>query len=91
MAATQWWVDRMATSPTPLVEKMTLFWHGHFVSGQDKVFDMDWMVRQNRLYRSLAFGDFTELARRMAVEPAMLDYLDNRRNRVGASQPELRP
>ena len=83
VAATQWWLDRMATSPTPLVEKMTLFWHGHFVSGQDKVFDMDWMVRQNRLYRSLALGDFAQLAGRMAVEPAMLDYLDNRLNRVG--------
>src|SRR5882672_146537 len=26
----QWWIDRMATSATPLQEKLTLFWHGHF-------------------------------------------------------------
>ncbi|MCU0309719.1 MAG: DUF1800 domain-containing protein [Acidimicrobiales bacterium] len=83
VAATQWWLDRMATSPTPIVEKMTLFWHGHFVSGQGKVFDMDWMVRQNRLYRSLALGSFPTLTQKMAIEPAMLDYLDNRRNRAG--------
>jgi uncharacterized protein (DUF1800 family) len=24
----QWWIDRMVTSPTPLQEKLTLFWHG---------------------------------------------------------------
>src|SRR4051812_27184962 len=29
VAMTHWWLDRMASSPTPLVEKMTLFWHGH--------------------------------------------------------------
>lgn len=83
VATTQWWLDRMATSPAPLVEKMTLFWHGHFVSGQGKIFDMGAMYRQNALYRSLALGDFRQLTSRMALEPAMLDYLDNRLNRVG--------
>ena len=34
------WLDRMATTPTPLVEKLALFWHGHFVSSLDKVGDM---------------------------------------------------
>jgi uncharacterized protein (DUF1800 family) len=84
VATTQWWLDRMATSPTPLVEKMTLFWHGHFVSGRDKVGDMRWMYAQNALYRSMALGDFIALTRAMAVDPAMLVYLDNRRNKVGA-------
>ena len=26
----QWWLDRMATSTSPLQEKLALFWHGHF-------------------------------------------------------------
>src|SRR5688500_91145 len=33
-----WWMERMRTSPVPLVEKMVLFWHNHFVSGQDKLY-----------------------------------------------------
>jgi uncharacterized protein (DUF1800 family) len=32
-----WWTQRMARSPAPLVEKMTLFWHGHFATSADKV------------------------------------------------------
>ncbi|MBV8140996.1 MAG: DUF1800 family protein, partial [Verrucomicrobia bacterium] len=27
---TRWWMTRMVNTPSPLVEKMTLFWHGHF-------------------------------------------------------------
>src|SRR4051812_40749456 len=30
--AYNWWVDNMLARPRPLQEKMTLFWHGHFVS-----------------------------------------------------------
>lgn len=45
---------------------------------------MGWMYDQNALFRSLAMGDFAELTRRMALDPAMLDYLDNRLNRVGS-------
>ena len=84
VAFTQWWVDRMATSPAPIVEKMTLFWHNHFVSGRGKVESMAAMYQQNALYRSLALGDFADLTQRMAIDPAMLHYLDNRFNRVGA-------
>ena len=32
-----WWVREMLTTPSPLTERMTLFWHNHFTSGQDKV------------------------------------------------------
>ncbi|WP_415118206.1 DUF1800 family protein [Paraburkholderia sp.] len=27
----------MLNTPSPLIERMTLFWHNHFTSGQDKV------------------------------------------------------
>ncbi|HET9377743.1 MAG TPA: DUF1800 family protein, partial [Chthoniobacterales bacterium] len=32
-----WWAQRMYSSPAPLVEKMTLFWHGHFATSAEKV------------------------------------------------------
>src|SRR3712207_649356 len=37
VSMTQQWFDRMATTPAPLAEKMTLFWHGHLCSAVDKV------------------------------------------------------
>src|SRR5437899_119941 len=30
-----WWLERMAKSPRPLQEKMTLFWHGHFATSME--------------------------------------------------------
>jgi uncharacterized protein (DUF1800 family) len=84
VAATQWWLNRMVTTPAPLVEKMTLFWHGHFVSDVDKVGDMGAMWRQLSLYRHGALGNFRTLTQAMAIDPAMLRYLDNDRNVKGA-------
>ena len=73
-----------STTPTPLVEKMTLFWHGHFTTSFSKVYNIPAILSQHRLYRSLALGDFSTLAQRMAVEPAMLWYLDNAENTAGS-------
>jgi len=79
-----WWVDSMVTRPRPLQEKMTLFWHGHFTSSWLDGIPFDLMMRQNQLYRSLAFGNLRELTQRMAIEPAMLFYLSNASNARGA-------
>lgn len=81
VAATQWWFDRMAfDSPRPVQEKMTFFWHGHFTSEWQKVSDTWAMLKQNKLYRDGALGNFATLAQAMAIEPAMLAYLDNKDN-----------
>ena len=83
VATTQWWLDRMATTATPIVEKMTLFWHGHFVSGNDKV-PMTELYAQNALFRSAGLGNFRTLCQQMAQQPAMLHYLDNDSNVKGS-------
>ncbi|MCU1391254.1 MAG: hypothetical protein JWL72_4592 [Ilumatobacteraceae bacterium] len=82
--ATQWWFDRMVDSPKPIQEKMTFFWHGHFTSAWDKVNSTFMMMTQNKLYRDNALGNFRTLAQAMAVQPAMLVYLDNVDNRKGS-------
>ncbi|HMJ78813.1 MAG TPA: DUF1800 domain-containing protein [Iamia sp.] len=82
VSSVQYWMDRMATSPTPIVEKMTLFWHGVFVSSVEKMVTR-LMFKQVKTYRALALGDLHELAQAMATTPAMLIYLDNESNRVG--------
>ena len=73
----QWWLDRMAQSTTPIVEKMTLFWHGLFTTSMSKVFDPITIAAQHHFYRQQAVGNFETLVHGMALQPAMLDYLDN--------------
>ena len=72
-----WWLDRCATTPTPLVEKMALFWQGHFVSSFSRVYNVPALIAQHRIVRRHGLGDFRELAQQIAVDPAMLWYLDN--------------
>ncbi len=76
-----WWLHRMLNTPTPLVEKMTLFWHGHFATGAEKVQDAELMRLQNMLLRANALGNFRSLAQAIAKDPAMLIYLDSVSNR----------
>lgn len=76
-----YWYDRMAFSPTPVVEKMTLFWHGHFTTSADSVYRPNALWNQMTFYRANALGNFRELAQGMAIQPAMLLYLNNDQNR----------
>jgi uncharacterized protein (DUF1800 family) len=75
--ASHWWVDKMTDSPKPMQEKMTFFWHGHFCSSVDKVNSAQLMTEQNQLFRTMALGNFRTLTHQMALQPAMLIYLDN--------------
>ncbi len=78
-----WWLTEMLTTRSPLSEKMTLFWHNHFVSSQQKVRSPQLMYRQNLLLRRYAMGNFGELLHAVTRDPAMVIYLDNASNRKG--------
>jgi uncharacterized protein (DUF1800 family) len=78
-----WWVRKMLTKSSPLTERMTLFWHNHFTSGQDKVGYPQLMAQQNMLFRRGALGHFGELLHDVAKDPAMLQYLDGAGSRKG--------
>ena len=84
VSMTQWWLERMRTTRAPLAEKMTLFWHGHLCSAQDKVGFAQAMWDQNQLFRTKGLGSFVDLMQAVAIDPAMLVYLDNTQNRKGA-------
>ena len=75
-----WWGKCMVTTPRPLEEKMTLFWHDHFATSEVKVRDVRKMHLQNRTLRAHATGDFRSLVLAVMRDPAMLVYLDNREN-----------
>ena len=47
-----WWLNRMIVTSTPLREKLTLLWHGHFATGFEKVRSAALMYRQNQLLRT---------------------------------------
>src|SRR5688500_9555221 len=69
-----WWLNEMLATPSPLTEKMTLFWHNHFVSSQRKVRSPQLMYRQNALLRQHALGRFGDLLHAAARDPAMVIY-----------------
>ena len=79
VAGVQYWMDRMATSPTPLVEKLALFWHGILTSSSDDSLPRA-VFQQIRTYRALGLGDVHDLLQAAAVEPAMLYYLNGASN-----------
>jgi uncharacterized protein (DUF1800 family) len=79
-----WWVNEMLATPSPLTERMTLFWHNHFVSSQQKVKLAQLMYRQNVTLRANALGNFGDMLHAMARDPAMVIYLDSVQNRKGA-------
>ena len=83
VAMVQAWFDRMATARDPLPEKMALFWHGHFTSSLEKCPHRA-IWNQQQLLRTKGMGNFRALAQQVAVDPAMLRYLDNAENRRGA-------
>jgi len=74
-----WWLDRMLRTNRPLVEKMTLFWHGHFATSVQKV-QPPQMVGQINLFRQLGLVRFPTLLSAVTRDPAMLIWLDNRAN-----------
>lgn len=76
-----WWAHRMLATPAQLLEKTTLFWHGHFATSAAKVEDPELMLTQNNLLRRFALGDFRELVLGISRDPAMLVYLDSATNR----------
>ena len=76
-----WWLYRMLYTPDPLLEKLTLFWHGHFATSAAKVTDPKLMLAQNELLRTHARGSFREMVAGIARDPAMLLYLDSATNR----------
>jgi uncharacterized protein (DUF1800 family) len=75
-----WWLDRMARTSRPLVERMTLVWHDWFATSVDGVGSQKLMLDQNRLLRGLALGSFATMVREVTRDPAMLLWLSGTEN-----------
>ena len=84
-----WWVYRLLFSPDPLGERLTLLWHNHFATSNEKVQDLHAMRRQNETHRRLGRARFGELLAAAIREPALLLYLDAVANRKGRPNENL--
>ncbi len=72
------WVRKLAKTDTPLRERMTLFWHGHFASRDLNPLTME---DQNNMLREKGLGNFRDLLFAISKDPCMLRYLGNTLNR----------
>jgi uncharacterized protein (DUF1800 family) len=73
-------LQREIASKRQLLEKVTLHWLEHFAISQDKVNDAGAMAHYEATVRSDALGNFAQMVSDVAVEPAMLYWLDNNNN-----------
>jgi len=74
------WVNQMINTETPLREKMTLFWHGHFACRSNNPM---YAQQLNNIQRQHSLGSFRTLLVEVSKSPAMLQYLNNQQNRKG--------
>ena len=80
----RWWLKRMAESPRPLQEKLTLFWHDHFAVQYKKLYRTYILYQQNQLFRTYGCDNYAALLRGIAHDPAMIAFLDNHANFKGS-------
>lgn len=76
-----WWVDKMINDEFPLREKMTCFWHNHFVATSQSIKAFYWVYQHNQIIRNHAFGNFKTLTKEILKTNAIIEYLNNSFNR----------
>ena len=79
-----WWLGQQLGQGTSLAEKMTLFWHNHFVVELGDINDARMGYEYCRLLRQHALGNVKQLAKDVTVTPAMLRYLNGNQSTAGA-------
>lgn len=75
------WMKMLGTTKSVLREKMTLFWHDHFATSTQFGYLMQ---VQNNTLRKHALGKFDKLLHAVAMDPAMIIYLNNQQNKKDA-------
>ncbi len=77
----KWWLRRMVETRSPMEEKLTLFWHGHFATSYRTIENSYHMYLQNQTLRKHAAGSFADMLGAIIKDPAMIAYLDNNDSR----------
>ncbi len=73
-----WTMNLMTNEGISIREKMTLFWHNHFVTAD--INDPKFVYKYITLLRENALGNFRDLVKKVTIDPAMLRYLNGNQN-----------
>jgi uncharacterized protein (DUF1800 family) len=82
-----WWMGQMLNQGRSIHEKMTLFWHNHFAMDATQHFNDIKAVLWYNQYLTLrqnALGNFQQMVKAMALDPAMLIFLNGSTNKKTA-------
>ena len=74
------WLYQMVNTERVLEEKMALFWHHVFATGNSKVDNDNHLTTQVQMFRDHGMGNFRDLLLQIARSPAMIFWLDNNEN-----------
>ena len=77
-------VWQMINTQRPLEEKVALFWHHIFATGNSKLDNCTEMLVQIKMLREHGMGSYRDLMVEMARNPAMIFWLDNNENHKDA-------
>ncbi|HHB78522.1 MAG TPA: DUF1800 domain-containing protein [Saprospiraceae bacterium] len=75
-----WQCAKMIEEGVNINEKMTLFWHNHFVTSD--IDEPNALYRYIKLLRENAVGNFKQLTKDISIDAAMLFYLNGNENIV---------
>jgi hypothetical protein len=78
------WFHTMLNTKRPLEEKMVLFWHQVFATGQSKIDHWHELISQVDMFRDKGMGSYRDLLVALAQDPAMIYWLDNCDNHAHA-------
>ncbi len=78
------WTYRLVNTPAPLEEKIALFWHQVFATGVSKVDHWDEIMDMVDMFREKGLQSYRDLLREVAMNPAMIYWLDNNENHADA-------
>ena len=67
----EYWLYQMVTTKAPLIEKMTLFWHGIFATGYPKVIHGKVLSNQIAMFRRQDLTQFDALLVELSQHRAM--------------------
>lgn len=74
------WLEEMTNSPSQLLEKMALFWHGHFAAKTVNIFYDQALLN---IIRSNALGNFRDLLMSVCKSASIIQFLNNNQNKKG--------
>ncbi len=73
-----WTIEVWRKAGVSIREKMTLFWHNHYVTAD--IPDPNFVYKYITTLRENALGNFRELTKMIAIDPSMLLYLNGNEN-----------